>query len=579
MIFANSQYLMALAVLPLMAVLFLLVALRKREVIARMGEPDLLGRLAGSHSADRRIIKTGLVMAALACALLSAARPQAGWQLTRGSTRGIDLIVALDVSASMLAEDVKPSRLDRAKSELAALISSMRGSRVAIIAFAGSAVPVCPLTSDSRAARMFLDALEWGVVEEPGTDLGEAIDRALRSFDSAEDRSRAILIASDGEDHEGGLVEATDRAVEVGVPVYCVGVGGEAGVPIPLAPGGAKKGLRKDSDGQIVLTSLNGQILKDLAFAAGGSMNVLGPSGGSLRGLESDLEKLPTKERPTTYTHRDERFYILALVSLCLLALDWFISERRRASAAVVILVTALVTLGSASPVSASSARDALKLYDEGDYLGALAKFREELEKSPSPSLYYDVGNSLYRLDKFEEAVRHYMGSVEEAGPSLEMNARYNTGNCLFNDGNMEGAIEQYIEALKLNPADEDAKHNLELALRRLQESQQSPQEGQGGNGEQQDESRNDESAESQDENRGGEGDQEGESQDQGRIGEEQGEETPERPDSREVDQSRSRFSEEEAKRLLEALAGDEKDLLSKRMKSKVRRKGVKKNW
>jgi len=572
LIFAEPHYLTTLAVVPLLALLMLLVRLRKRKIASGMGDPGLLGRLSECYSVDRRVIKTVLVLAALTCALLSAARPQVGWQLTRGTARGIDLVIALDVSASMLAQDVKPSRLDRTKAELAALISSMRGSRVGIIAFAGSALPTCPLTSDSRAARMFLDALQWGVVEEPGTDIGEAIDRALGSFDSAEDRSRAILIVSDGEDHEGGFTDAAARAVEAGVPVYCVGVGGEVGVPIPAGRGNQGAGFRKDSEGEIVLTRLNGQALREVAFAANGSMHVLSPSGGNFRALISDIKRLPTKERPTSYTHRGERFYIAAMIALFLLAIEWFVGDRRRivAGAAVLALVAGL---GAApSPATGASANDAVKLYNEGDYLGALARFREAFDKDPSAPLYYDIGNSLYRLDKFDEAARHYGDSIEGADPILERNAKYNTGNCLFNSGDLQGAIDRYIDALKLDPNDEDSKHNLELAERMLQQSQSEPQGGEG-----EEDQEGDQSQEGEQPQQGESGDQneqpESDSGDQGA-----GERLEDQP-GEERDGEGARFSKEEAERLLEALAGDEKDLLSKRMKSKVRRKGGKKNW
>lgn len=580
MIFANPQYLMALAALPLMALLLLLVRLRKRKVMSGMGEPALLGRLSETYSADRRAIKAVLALAALGCALLAAARPQVGLQITRGTARGIDLVVALDVSASMLARDVKPSRIERAKVELAALISSLEGSRVGIIAFAGSALPTCPLTSDSRAARMFLDALRHGVVEDPGTDIGEAISRALGSFDSAEERSRAILIVSDGEDHEGGFSEAVGRAVEAGVPVYCVGVGGDEGVPIPAGPEGSNAGFRKDSEGEIVLTRMNGEILREVALASNGSMHVLGPSGGNIRALAADIRKLPMRERPTTYTHRGERFHIAVLIALFLLALDWFVGDRRRVAAASAAILVVIGTILAPAPGAASSANDAVRLYNKGDYLGALARFREALAEDPSAPLYYDAGNSLYRLDKFEEAARHYAGSIAGADSVLRRNARYNTGNCLFKSGDMQGAVANYIEALKMDPNDEDSKHNLEVATRMLQESQKSQQSGGGDDGEQKDESQAKENGGRQGENKPEERNGQGS---EGRQGEDRPEQDAEQhpqesPAGAEEEQS-TRFSKEEAERLLEALAGDEKDLLSKRMKAKVRRKGGKKNW
>jgi Ca-activated chloride channel family protein len=473
----------------------------------------------------------------------------------------------------MLAEDVKPSRLERAKAELGALLDDLRGDRVAIVAFAGSASPACPLTADGRAAAMFLDALSWGVVSEPGTDVGEAVDRAIRSFDSAPDRSRAVVLVTDGEDHEGSIEVAAQRASEAGVFVFCVGVGGEAGEPIPLSSLGGGQGYRRDSQGQVVLSRLNAGVLRDLASAAGGNLFVLGPSGGDLRGLWRELQELPQKERPEEYSGRSEKFHVAALIALCLLALNWFVGERRRAVSGRVLLALVIVSLlcAPAASVMASDAEKGASLYEKGDYLGALAKFREGLADGPSAPLYYDCGNALYRLDKFGEAAEQYGGSLSDADPSLSASARYNMGNSLFRSGDIGGAVEQYIEALKLNPEDMDAKHNLELALQQLQENQQSsPQSSSSEDG--QEDSQQEQGQDQEQGKEEGDDERESESPAGGQESETEGQERGQR-------EEQGAFSKEEAERLLEALGAEEKDQLKKRMKAKVRRKGVEKDW
>jgi len=578
--FADPKYLTALAAVPLLAVLMALVALRKRRLAGRMGDAPLLRALSASRSGDRRAMKAALVLAALACAVIGAARPQAGWQLTRGTAKGIDVVVALDVSASMLAEDVKPNRLERAKAELSALISSLEGSRIAIVAFSGSAAPVCPLTADSRAASMFLDALRAGAVETPGTDIGVALERALRSFDPKEDRSRAVVVVTDGEDHEGGYEEAAARAAEAGVPVYCVGVGGDEGVPIPLESGGAKKGFRRDASGEIVLTRLDRRVLEEVAAATRGSMHVIGPGGGTLAELAKELKSLPARERPTAYTHREERFVTAAILALCLLALDVFVGERRGRAAAVVLALAIAAPAAKASPQG-----EAAGLYEKGDYAGALAGFRELLEENPSAPLHYNVGNSLYKLGKYDEALGSYRRALEGRGGELAESAVYNMGNCLFMKGDLEGAIEQYKKALKINPNDEDAKHNLELALRRLQENRAQPQSGGGEKAPREggeEESRGEAAGEDgkREQSREEAGGTEREPREGRQSGEEEGSPAggPERR-APQVGAGTRRFTPEEAERLLEALGGNEKDLIAKRLRAHVRRKGVKKDW
>jgi Ca-activated chloride channel family protein len=565
---------MALAAVPLLAALALLVGLRKRKVISSMGDPSLLARLREGYSPDRRVLRTGIALAALSFAVIATARPQAGWQLTQGAAKGIDIVIAMDVSASMLAEDVKPSRLERAKAELGALLDDLRGDRVAVIAFAGSASPACPLTADGRAAAMFLDALSWGVVSEPGTDVGEAVDRAIRSFDSAPDRSRAVVLVTDGEDHEGSIEVAAQRAAEAGVSVFCVGVGGEAGEPIPMSLLGGAQGFRRDSKGQVVLSRLNAGGLRDLASAAGGSFFVLGPSGGDLRSLWRELQELPRKERPEEYSGRSERFHVAALIALCLLVVNWFVGESRGRVSGRVFLGLTLVSFlcAPAAPALAAEAEKGAALYEKGDYLGALAKFREGLAGGPSAPLYHDCGNALYRLEKFGEAAEQYGGSLADADPSLLASARYNRGNSLFRLGDIGGAAEQYIEALKLNPEDMDAKHNLELALRQMQQNQQSSSPDSSSSEGGQEDSQQEQGEKQEGGMQEGENEQDGESPPAGQESETEGGDQGQQ-------EHRGSFSKEEAERLLEALGAEEKDQLKKRMKAKVRRKGVEKDW
>jgi Ca-activated chloride channel family protein len=576
--FANPHYLIALAAVPLLAVLALLVAAKKSRVISGMGEPALLALLREGYSPDRRVIKTAIVLGALSFAVIAAARPQSGWRLVQGATKGVDLVVAVDVSASMLAEDVKPSRLERAKAELITLLEGLRGDRVAIVAFAGSAAPMCPLTADGRAASMFLDALDWGVVSEPGTDLGEAVDRAVRSFDSAPDRSKAIVLVTDGENHEGSIEAAAESAVEADVPIFCVGVGGEAGEPIPLSSVGGGRGFRRDSRGEVVLTRLDPVALRDLASATGGVLHLIRPSGGDLRGLSEDLIELPRVERPEEYSGKSERFHIAAALALSLLALGWIVGDRRGTPrrAGPLAALALLFVLSSAS-AEASEAKKGAALYEKGDYLGALAKFREALGEGGSAPLHYDTGNALYKLEKYGEAARRYEGSLAGADSSLSSFARYNMGNSLYQMGDLRGAVEQYVEALKLNPEDADAKHNLELALRQLGRQSRSSSADSSSSEEGGEESEPKEGDQPRDGDRRGERDQQGEDK------ERESPATDGEPEPRTLNEGegeeRGSFTKEEAERLLEALGAEEKDQLKKRMKAKVRRKAVEKDW
>ncbi|HKN46643.1 MAG TPA: VWA domain-containing protein, partial [Candidatus Polarisedimenticolia bacterium] len=232
--FAAPQYLWALLALPILLALFVLAFRRRRRALEVFGDLRLVRRLSPTSSTERRVIKAALVVASALFLVLALARPQWGARLETVSRRGVDVIVAVDTSLSMLTEDVKPNRLAQARAAVASLLDMLQGDRVGLVAFSGTAYVACPLTLDYGAASMFVDVLDPDLLPVPGTAVAESIRAALRAFHSNERRNKVLIMMTDGEDHEGDVQAAARAAADEGITIYTVGVGTPNGEPIPL---------------------------------------------------------------------------------------------------------------------------------------------------------------------------------------------------------------------------------------------------------------------------------------------------------------------------------------------------------
>jgi len=269
--FANPIWLNGLFAVPVLVVLLLWGAgRRRREALQFTGTP-LGGALAPGRSWRKDLLKTLLKAGTLALLVLALARPQMGSQLVKVQREGIDLVIALDVSLSMLAEDMKPSRLERAKQEIVDLIRGLKGDRIGIVAFAGDAVVLCPLTVDYGAARMFAQSADIDLVSLPGSALHKAIDTSVQLFPESQKHDRVIILVTDGESHTGDPVAAAEKAASMGVRIYTIGIGRAQGELIPLrGTDGAMAGYKKDNAGETVLTRLDEGTLRRIAQVSHG---------------------------------------------------------------------------------------------------------------------------------------------------------------------------------------------------------------------------------------------------------------------------------------------------------------------
>ena len=331
MVFADRMWLLALWGVPALALVLVWAGARRRARLQRLAEAGLLPRLTREVSSVRRTWAALLLLAGVAALALAAARPQFGSRVQAIKRRGIDLVVALDASNSMLAEDFKPNRLARARRELAELMPRLKGDRVGLVVFGAKAVPLAPLTLDYSAVALLLNSVTTETVPEQGTSLSEAIRVSLREFVQKETKYKALLLLTDGEDHEGGLDEAVAAAKHAGVRIFAVGIGGAAGEPIPMRDAhGNPTGFKRDENGQMVLTRLDEEPLRRMARDTGGQYFHATQGSLELDRVAAAIDNQEKKELESgLMTQYQEQFQWFALAAFALLLLQWLLGERR----------------------------------------------------------------------------------------------------------------------------------------------------------------------------------------------------------------------------------------------------------
>ena len=330
--FVRSEYLELLWALPALAAFFVWSFRRRRRRLESFVSPALMGRLTGEFSRRKAVARALLLAGFFTFGVLALARPQWGMRLDTVRRQGVDIIAALDTSYSMSAEDVAPNRLEKAKSEIRGLIGRLKGDRIGLVAFAGTAIVQCPLTLDYGAASLFLDIANTEIIPEPGTSLAAAIQTATSAFIAKEKKYKVLVIFTDGEDLEGQVGAAIRKATGAGVIIYAVGIGSTEGRPIPVRnPKGDIIDYRKDPDGQVVVSRLDERSLAEIASETGGRYFRASTSENELGQIYDDVSRMEKKQLESRlFQNFEDQFqYPLALAILCLAA-EACISERRR---------------------------------------------------------------------------------------------------------------------------------------------------------------------------------------------------------------------------------------------------------
>ena len=326
--FAQPQYLYLLLIVPLMWAIYFYSVYRNRKNMAKYGNPQILQSLAPDVSKYKPGTKFFLQQLALIIMIFIIARPQMGAKIETVKKQGVEIIIALDVSNSMLARDIAPSRLDKAKQMLSKLIDQLDNDKVGLIVFAGDAYTQLPITSDFVSAKMFLSTISSDMVPTQGTAIGRAIALAMNSFTPDQSADKAIIVITDAENHEDDAVQMAKEAAQKGIMVDVIGIGSEQGAPIPI--GGNDTNLRKDNQGNVVITKLNAQLGRDIAKAGDGIYISADNTGSALRALTAEVKKMKKSDiESKVYSEYDEQFQGLAWIVLLLLLLDIFILDRK----------------------------------------------------------------------------------------------------------------------------------------------------------------------------------------------------------------------------------------------------------
>lgn len=323
--FANSEYLYLLLLIPVLAIIYALVARRRRHLLAKFGNLELLQGLMPDFSRGRLRLKFVLYLLAFACVVLAAARPQFGSKLREEKSKGIEMMLVVDVSNSMLAEDFEPNRLERTKYAIGKLFEGLHQERVGLVAFAGEPKVQLPITSDYRMAQAFAKRLSPSLVGEQGTAVGKALQLATLSFSSQSEQSRVIVLITDGENHEDDAVEAARVAKEQGIRIYTIGIGTPEGAPIKI-----DGEFVKDEDGQMVVSKLGEQMLEQIASITDGAYVRATKQSIGLEEIVKSINEMEKSELSTVrYEEYNEQYQYLLAVALALLLLESLILSRR----------------------------------------------------------------------------------------------------------------------------------------------------------------------------------------------------------------------------------------------------------
>ena len=482
--FEDPLYLYLLAVIPLLVVIRFLTVYQQKKRLCRFGDPDLVRQLAPDVSRFRPAVKFWLLLSALALIIVMIARPQFGTKISHEKRTGIETIICMDISNSMLAEDVTPSRLDRAKMMVENMVDNFTNDKIGLIVFAGDAFVQLPITSDYVSAKMFLSTIDPSMMATQGTDIAKAIIMASHSFTQQEGVGKAIIVITDGEDHEGGAMEAAKEAKDKGMRVYVLGVGSPKGAPIPLGDGD----YLKDNTGQTVMTGLNEEMCRQLAQAGDGAYIHVENNSRAQEQLDEELDKLSKKEISSTiYSDFDEQFQAVAILVLLLIIIEVCILEvknplLRRVSLfkrKAVVLLLLLMALGAHAQTDRQLVRQGNKQVRLGNYAEAEVRYRKAVEKNQrNPQANYNLGNALMGQRKDSAAVSQLETAAKlETVPLRKAQAYHNIGVICQNKKMFGEAIEAYKEALRLNPADDETRYNLALCKRQQKQQQQDQQQ------------------------------------------------------------------------------------------------------
>ncbi|MFZ2642214.1 MAG: VWA domain-containing protein [Verrucomicrobiia bacterium] len=598
--FGNPIALTALWLLPALVAFFWFARRQRRRALEQFAAPHLLPVIAPTLNEQLGFVRAVLVTAAIVSLVLALASPRWGYQWQEVRRRGIDIFVALDVSRSMLAQDVRPNRLEQAKFAVRDLLKMAAGDRVGLIAFAGTTFISCPLTLDHAAVQLMLEDMAPDAIPVAGTDIAGVIKEATRGFSRSADRNRALIIITDGEATEGDAVSAAKTAANLGIKIFTIGIGTVSGELIPVPSEGGSREFLKDREGRVVQTKLDEATLQEVALATRGYY--VHASAGNF-GLDTiyrnGIEPMAPKDFETQLMKRfEERFQWPLGLALLLLVIEALLRERRKETQGFV----------SQAPV-ASRVSVILLAFLLNSSLFTFHSSLSAADITDPPPKLYNEGNTVYRQRQFDAAAKAYQQSLVTKDTALQQRALYNLGNACYRQADpaemadpkraeelFKQAITCYDSALALDPKDEDATFNKKLVTLRLKKLQDQQQQQQQQNQQQkQDKQQQQQQQVGQQQKQDQQKDKPGEQQQQQQLQQQQqkqdqqqqqqpkpGEQPPQEKkpgDDGQPENKEREMSEEEAKQLLDALRDEEKQWKERQPERKARDREPDKTW
>jgi len=579
--FQYATILSALALLPLFVALFIAMLYWRRKKLQQIGTASIVRQQILGFIPARATLKFIISLLCLSFVIIGTANLQKGGATETVQRKGVDVFIALDVSKSMLAKDIQPDRITRAKQFIARLSDKMSSDRIGLVIFAGRSYLQVPLTVDYSALKLLLQTVTPDMVPTQGTVIGDAIELANKSFSSKEKKYKSIIIISDGEDHDETALEKVKQATESGTIIHTIGIGSPQGAEIFDPSTNAPK---LDEQGNPVISKLNETELKNIAAAGDGTYTLLGNTDDAADKIIEEINAMEQRNLgAVVYANYISYFQYFLLAALILLILEWLIPGAKElnknpnnkiiaANKTGVLLLAGLLL--SAHQTNAQNSKKLIangnKLYKEGKFKDAAIQYGKSLSTDSANTHLgaYNLGNALYQQKQIEPARKAYEIAAQKSKDKKDNAvANYNIGNTYMNEKKWEEAIESYKKTLRQNPQDAEAKYNLAYAKTMLKK------EGGGKDKNKNDQKKNEEKKEEQkkEENKK-EGEQEKKEQ-QPKEGEEQkNEEGKPQPQP-------SKLSEKQAEQLLNALQQEEKKLQEKNKKRHGAPVKMEKDW
>jgi len=621
--FGNLQAMHFIWLMAAIVIFFIWSYKKRKRDMELFAHKELLGELTGSLDRKRQKLKSYFILASLILIIFSLMRPQWGFEWKEVTRSGLDILIALDTSNSMLAEDVKPNRLERSKLAIKDLMKKLQGDRIGLIAFAGNAFLQCPLTVDYSGFALSLDDLDVNTIPKGGTSLSDAVRVAIDSYEGGKKKYKVLVIITDGEDHEGSSMEWAEKAKEKGIKIFAIGIGTKEGELIPIRDESGGVSFLKDRKGNVVKTRLDEASLQNLSLTTGGSyVKATNKEFGLDLIYQEKLSQMEKREIKNKMVKRyEERFQMPLVLALILLCIEPFITERKRmvrgqvsgvrgekTKNLLILLCCLSVILLNTSAFAQTEATD--KKLDEA--LSAeqsvdkdLQKYEKAVEDDPDSDVAnYNLGTAYYRKGQYEKSMESFMKSLNTEDREIEARAIYNMANSKYKMGSLQadkdlnGAIEHYKEsldyykrAMDLDEADRDAKYNHELVEKKIKilmdkmKNQQQQQDQNQDQNENQDKE-NQEGQGKEDQQKQGEDEQQqssdkeqsGEQKEKGEQGADQEQGKQEMESAGKEEESSEQMSPEEARMLLEAYGQDEaREEVNRKLRG--RHGEVLKNW